>query len=136
MRSRILFLLAAASISASALACHGRQPANALRYKLKGPLIPASMTMVTAWDFPQNPLTDEALDKSKLANEVREGFEIFTKTATHASRFSPGKGSCNNCHMNGGQRERGLPLVGVAGQFPEYNRRAGRLICLNYRIVD
>jgi thiosulfate dehydrogenase len=44
--------------------------------------------------------------------------------------------TCNNCHLNGGQRERSLPLVGVAGMFPEYNRRSGRLYTLPDRIVD
>jgi thiosulfate dehydrogenase len=44
--------------------------------------------------------------------------------------------SCNNCHLNGGQRERSLPLVGVAAMFPEYNRRSGRLYSLTDRIVD
>jgi cytochrome c len=29
-----------------------------------------------------------------------------------------------------------LPLVNVAGLFPEYNRRAGRLISLGDRVVD
>jgi thiosulfate dehydrogenase len=44
--------------------------------------------------------------------------------------------SCANCHLNAGQRERSLPLVGVAGMFPEYNRRSGRLYSLADRIVD
>jgi len=44
--------------------------------------------------------------------------------------------SCNNCHLNGGQREKSLPLVGVVGMFPEYNRRSGRLFSLGDRIVD
>jgi thiosulfate dehydrogenase len=44
--------------------------------------------------------------------------------------------ACANCHLNAGQRERSLPLVGVAGMFPEYNRRSGRLYSLNDRIVD
>ena len=38
--------------------------------------------------------------------------------------------------MNGGQREKSLPLVGIVGMFPEYNRRAGRLYSLEDRIVD
>ena len=29
--------------------------------------------MVTAWDFPRNPLTDATLDDSKLSNEIRSG---------------------------------------------------------------
>ena len=64
------------------------------------------------------------------------GYRIFTNTPVEAKRFTPSKMSCNNCHANAGQRERALPLVGVAGQFPEYNRRAGRLITLADRIVD
>jgi thiosulfate dehydrogenase len=101
-----------------------------------GPLIPARTTMVTAWDFPRNPLTDSTLDDSKLSNEIRAGFRIFTNTPGEARRFTPSKVSCNNCHLNGGQRERSLPLVGVAAMFPEYNRRAGRLYTLGDRIVD
>jgi thiosulfate dehydrogenase len=106
------------------------------RYVLKGPLISAKTTMQTAWDFPRNPLTDPSLDDSKLSNDIRWGFKIFTNTPGEAGRFAPGKISCNNCHLNGGQRERSLPLVGVAGMFPEYNRRSGRLYSLNDRIID
>ena len=107
-----------------------------LRYKLKGPLIPAQMTMVTAWDFPQNPLTDSTLDQSKLSKEIQWGYRLFTNTPAEAERFVPGEVSCNNCHLNAGQRERAMPLVAISGVFPEYNRRAGRLISLNDRIVD
>ena len=103
---------------------------------LVGPLIPSRTTMVTAWEFPKNPLNDATLDDSKLSNEIRWGFQIFTKTPHEASRFTPSRISCNNCHLNGGQRERSLPLVGVVGMFPEYNRRSGRLYTLGDRIVD
>jgi thiosulfate dehydrogenase len=92
--------------------------------------------MSTAWEFPKNPLTDPALDDSKLSRDIKWGFQIFTNTSVEASQFSPGKISCNNCHLNGGQRERSLPLVGVAGMFPEYNRRSGRLYGLGDRVVD
>ena len=114
----------------------GQPPPGGMRYSLAGPLVPARMTMVTAWDFPKNPLTDPALDDSKLSREIKWGYRIFTNTPGEAPQFAPGKGSCNNCHLNGGQREKALPLVGVAGMFPEYNRRAGRLISLGDRIVD
>jgi thiosulfate dehydrogenase len=92
--------------------------------------------MVTAWEYPKNPLTDATLDDSRLSADIRWGFRIFTNTGREAPQFSPGLMSCNNCHLNGGQRERSMPLVGVAGMFPEYNRRSGRLFTLNDRIVD
>lgn len=100
------------------------------------PLISSDLTIVTAWDFPRNPLTDPTLDDSRLSKEIRTGFRIFTNTPGEASRLTAGSVSCSNCHLNGGQREKALPLVGVAGQFPEYNKRAGRLITLADRIVD
>src|SRR5207244_2924869 len=93
-------------------------------------------TMVTAWDVPHDPLADRTLDDSKLSNEIRRGFRIFTNTPAEAGTFVPGRMSCNNCHLNAGQREKALPLVDVAGMFPEYNKRAGRLISPNDRIVD
>ena len=99
-------------------------------------LIPASTTMVTAWDIPQNPLTDASLDDSKLSKDIRWGYKLFTNTPQEARAFTPGRMSCANCHLNAGQRERSLPLVAVAGMFPEYNRRSGRLYSLNDRIVD
>jgi thiosulfate dehydrogenase len=113
----------------AAAAC-GRpaRPANAL--------VPATSTMVTAWDVPQNPLSDASLESSAIGKQVRWGYEIFVDTANKAPRFARAKVTCANCHLNAGQRERALPIVGVAGMFPEPNARAGRLISLPDRIVD
>src|SRR5262249_7331539 len=99
-------------------------------------LIPASTTMMTAWDVPQNPLADQSRATSRLSKDIRWGYKLFTDTPHEARQYAPGKMSCSNCHLNAGQRERSLPLVGVAGMFPEYNRRSGRLYSLNDRIVD
>ena len=105
-------------------------------YKMNGPLVSAATTMVTAWELPRNPLTDPSLDDSKLSKQIQRGFRIFTNTPVEAPQFAPGKITCNNCHLNAGQRERSLPLVGIAGMFPEYNKRSGRLYSLGDRIVD
>jgi thiosulfate dehydrogenase len=102
----------------------------------RSPLVPATTTMVTAWQVPQNPLDDKSLDHSPLAEQIRWGYRIFTNTPGEAPRFTGGRVSCANCHLNVGQRERALPLVGVAGMFPEYNYRAARLISLADRVVD
>jgi cytochrome c len=94
------------------------------------------MTMVAAWEFPKNPLTDPSLDTSKLSDEVRRGFKLFTNTPVEAPQLAPGGMSCSNCHLNAGQRERSLPLVGVSAMFPEYNNRSARLFSLGDRITD
>ena len=112
------------------------EPPVASPIKMTGPLIAASMSMKAAWEYPRNPLTDKTLDNSKLADEVRRGFKLFSNTPAEAPRLAPGGMSCTNCHMNAGQRERSMPLVDVAGMFPEYNRRSGRLYSLGDRITD
>jgi thiosulfate dehydrogenase len=122
------FALALLTVAASGCS---RAPASA-----RSPLISARTTMVTAWEIPKNPLNDTTLGKSTLDDQIRWGYKIFTNTPHEASRFTGGKVSCANCHLNAGQRERALPLVAVAGMFPEYNNRAARLISLGDRIVD
>src|SRR6266852_1080211 len=101
-----------------------------------GPLIAASTTRVTAWQIPQNPLTDPTLTDPRLSEPIKWGYRIFVDTPREAPRFTGGKVSCSNCHLNAGQRDRALPIVGVAGMFPEYNNRAARLISLADRVVD
>src|SRR5947207_8514164 len=129
------------TLLASAAACSrpAEQPAvspAAPRIAMTGPLIAATVTMKAAWEFPRNPLIDEKLDAPRLSEEIRRGFRIFTKTPGEAARLAPGGMSCSNCHMNAGQREKSLPLVDVAGMFPEYNRRSARLFSLGDRITD
>jgi thiosulfate dehydrogenase len=104
--------------------------------RMTGPLIGATATMSAAWEFPKTPLTGGSLDDSPLSAEIKSGFRIFTDTPHEAPQLAPGGMSCSNCHMNAGQREKSLPLVGVSGMFPEYNRRSGRLFSLGDRITD
>lgn len=102
----------------------------------KLPLISARTTMVTAWEVPRNPLTDKTLDETPLAQQIRWGYRIFVDTPHEAGTLVQSRMTCANCHLNSGQRERALPLVGLAGMFPEYNKRAARLFTLSDRIVD
>jgi thiosulfate dehydrogenase len=136
IRRRTLLISVLTLLAGAACSRGGRAFWSSTESTMSGPLIASRTTMVTAWDVPKNPLGDPTLDESKLANEIRWGFRIFTNTPREAARFTPSTISCSNCHLNAGQRERSLPLVGVAGMFPEYNRRSGRLYTLGDRIVD
>ena len=118
------------------LGCQQAPATPVSQIKMSGPLIASSMTMVAGWEFPKNPLMDGSLDKSKLSEEIKRGFKIFTNTPAEAPKFAPGKISCTSCHLNAGQREKMMPLVDVAGMFPEYNRRSGRIYTLSDRIID
>ncbi|HSH46342.1 MAG TPA: c-type cytochrome, partial [Longimicrobiales bacterium] len=55
-------------------------------------------------------------------------------TPTHAAEYTGNDISCGNCHLNGGQRFRALPLTGIAATFPEPRRREARLFSLEDRI--
>ena len=114
----------------------GHTPRQEVEPRRNPRLVPAGSSMVTAWDLPMNPLTDSALGHSTRAEMIRRGFRIFMQTPREAPRFAANKLSCGSCHLNGGQRERALPLVGVAGIFPEYNKRAGRQFMLEDRISE
>ncbi|HEV3141749.1 MAG TPA: c-type cytochrome [Vicinamibacterales bacterium] len=119
------------AVALSGIACTRAEP--------RGPLIGASTTMVTAWQVPQNPLeggNPAGVSDQRVADQIKWGFKIFTDTPHEAARFTGGTVSCANCHLNAGQRDRALPLVGVVGMFPEYNARAARLITLADRVVD
>jgi thiosulfate dehydrogenase len=99
------------------------------------PLIADTTGMETAWDIPKDPGRDSLKMDKNLAEQIRNGFRLFTDTPRE-SRFAANGLSCNNCHLNAGQRERAMPLVGISGAYPEYNKRAGRLISLEDRIVE
>lgn len=102
---------------------------------LRGPLISSSTAMETAWDLVRNPLVDSIPGDPDSAALVRRGFLVFTQTKKYAPALTGNDLSCGHCHVNAGQREKALPLVGIAGIFPEYNKRAGRDFTLVDRIV-
>jgi thiosulfate dehydrogenase len=125
------------AVAAVAAACSPRPAATTSSgVPLAGPLIPATTTIVTAWDVPRNPMADASLANSPEGRSVQWGYRLFTNTPAEVKRFAPGRMACAHCHLNAGQRERALPLVAVASVFPEQNVRAGRLYTLNDRIVD
>jgi thiosulfate dehydrogenase len=70
-----------------------------------------------------------------LAAQIRAGYRLFLDTPAHAARFTASSLSCGSCHLNAGQKEGTVPLVGVASAYPEFNRRAGRTLSLEERIV-
>ncbi|HLF13909.1 MAG TPA: hypothetical protein VI932_03345, partial [Bacteroidota bacterium] len=100
-----------------------------------GPLISSATAMETAWDLVRNPLNDSVSGDPGEAFLVKEGFKIFTQTGKYSARFSGNDLTCGHCHLNAGQREKALPLVGISGVFPEFNKRAEREFSLVDRIV-
>lgn len=95
-------------------------------------LIPADALIALADSLPRDPASLPADDP--LAEQVRYGLRLMNDTPTLAADFVGNRLSCTNCHLNAGQREKALPLVNIAGLFPLYRGRDGRLVSLEDRI--
>jgi thiosulfate dehydrogenase len=111
---------------------------------LRAALVPATATLETLDSLPMDPRRFESpqpdlpgaddLDPH-LRQRVLEGYRIGRETSRLAPEFVGNDLSCFNCHLNGGQRERALPLVGVAATFPQYRGRNAEIVSLYERIA-
>jgi thiosulfate dehydrogenase len=101
----------------------------------ENPLVPASAGFSQVLDRVKDPARDPLPADPKLAELVKRGYDIFTHTPENAPRLVGNTMSCRNCHLNAGQKEAAVPLVGVAAAYPEYNKRVARLFSLEDRIT-
>lgn len=93
-------------------------------------LVPQSAPIGEAKARVKDPLNDPA-----ASEEVRLGYRIFENTPKFAGKYAQARMSCGNCHLNAGQKEGAMPLVGIASVFPEYNKRTGRMFTVEDRVV-
>jgi thiosulfate dehydrogenase len=100
-----------------------------------GQLVSCGTAMETAWDLVRNPLADSIQGDPAKTALVRRGFRIFLQTGKYAGRFTGNDLTCGHCHLNAGQREKALPLVGISAVYPEFNKRSERVFSLVDRIV-
>ncbi|RNJ50395.1 c-type cytochrome [Methylocystis hirsuta] len=90
------------------------------------------------WSVPQV----GALPYDAHGRLIRRGRDLITATYSHigpdmpdrAQRFAGNNLACGNCHLDAGVKKFGLPLFGVAEDFPTYSARAGARITLQERI--
>lgn len=67
---------------------------------------------------------------------VHQGREIFDETPRYAPSYTGAKISCGDCHIKSGTESYAAPMIDLAGQFPVYSKRAGRVISLEDRIQE
>jgi thiosulfate dehydrogenase len=96
-------------------------------------LLPADAGFDTVLVRPRDPFRDPVPPDG--GEEIRLGYQLFTDTAKHAAPLTVNGVSCRNCHLNAGQKEGALPLVGVAAVYPQPNKRAGRPFSLEDRVI-
>jgi 2',3'-cyclic-nucleotide 2'-phosphodiesterase (5'-nucleotidase family)/cytochrome c len=76
---------------------------------------------------------DLPADKAEVAR-IQLGARIFAETKANAGAFVGNSLSCRNCHLDGGQSEKALPLLGAEAMYPSYQKRADRMMTIEERI--
>lgn len=144
VRSGAVFGLAL--FAAAVAACSGEPPQRSAVEKDSAgtaapatraePLVPSSAGLDRVGVLALDPARDSLPADPHLAEQVRLGYQLVRETKRFAGPYVGNGLSCGNCHLNAGQKDRALPLVGVAATFPQYRARDGRLISLEDRIGD
>jgi thiosulfate dehydrogenase len=60
--------------------------------------------------------------------------EIGPQVADPAKRYAGNNLACQNCHLQAGTKQFGLPFLGVAKEFPQYRPREGHVGTLEERV--
>jgi thiosulfate dehydrogenase len=83
-----------------------------------------------------------ALPDDEWGRTVRYGKDLVSKTASligpevsdPARRYAGNNLNCQNCHLDAGTKQFGIPYVGVYADFPNYRTRSGRVGTIEDRI--
>ena len=78
----------------------------------------------------------QALPTGPVGDSIREGHDIIVDTQNKMKGFVTTKMSCEACHINAGTKPRAGSLVGTYARFPQWNKRANRVIALQDRIAE
>jgi thiosulfate dehydrogenase len=109
---RNLVFLAAATAALTFAACSGSSPGAAVLYDRK--MLPAG----------------------PVGQSIAYGHDIIVDTQRLMKPYVRARMSCAACHIAAGTQPRGGSFVGLYGRFPQWNRRARRVIALQDRIAE
>lgn len=86
---------------------------------------------------PQASLYDPAaLPTGPLGASIRFGHDIITDTQKTVPQYVTARMTCAACHLDAGTKARGGSFVGVYARFPQWNKRAKRVIALQDRLAE
>ena len=99
---------------------------------------PRLRTPVVIWNIPDVDMLPDN-EEGRLA---RYGRSLLTATYAHigpnvsdpAARYAGNNLACANCHLDGGLKKFGLPLVGAYADYPAYSWRSGEIATIEDRI--
>lgn len=83
-------------------------------------------------------LVDPEQAPPEIRDSVMRGYRLILNTGYHAPNYAHNELSCTNCHFLGGDtlggKNGGISLVGVTTLYPQFSKRAGKVISLPDRI--
>lgn len=83
------------------------------------------------------PIPDEAsIPKGPMGDAIKYGKLLLTDTRRQLPHKVGNGLNCTSCHLNAGTTPLASPWVGLAGAFPEYRSRSGKVISLQERVND
>lgn len=71
-----------------------------------------------------------------LGDSIRLGRDIITDTQHRMKGYVTANISCQACHINAGTTLRGGSFIGTYARFPQWNKRAHRVIALQDRLAE
>ena len=80
--------------------------------------------------------SEATMPSGVLGDAVRRGKALLADTRKQLPRNVGNGLNCTSCHLNGGTVAYASPWIGLAGAFPEYRSRSGKIISLQERIND
>ncbi len=85
-------------------------------------------------------LMDPEQAPPNIRPSVMRGYRLVMYTGYYAPQYAHNELSCTNCHFCGGDtlggKNGGISLVGVTTEYPQFSKRAGRVISLAERIEN
>lgn len=78
----------------------------------------------------------KALPSGPLGASIREGHDIIVDTQHVMKGYVKANLTCASCHVNAGTAPRGGSFIGTYGRFPQWNKRAHRVIALQDRLAE
>lgn len=113
---RRIALAALCALAAALTACGGGAQTAA----------PAAQATYDAKNLPSGP----------AGESIAYGRELILNTRKHLRPFVTANMDCAACHVAAGTKPRGGSFVGIAAQFPQWNKRANRMIALQDRLAE
>lgn len=77
-----------------------------------------------------------ALPSGPVGKSIADGYAIMVQTHRLMKRFVRADMQCADCHIAAGTQLRGGSFVGTYARFPQWNKRAHRVIALQDRIAE